>query len=259
MTPTEEQYVETQQDFAERNQLILSQLQEVQFIARRIHERLPQSVLFEDLVHAGILGLMEATRNYDPRKNVQFKSYAQFRIRGAILDSLRRLDPASRRLRRRGRKLDEAVSSLSMELGRPPAEEEVAEKLGVTLLALRKLRRTLDSLETVGQTVAHGADRSGTHDLVESAPATPEESPFARCLNSEMRQHLSQAIRQLPEREQQVISLYYVEQLTMQEIATILDVRESRISQIHCAALAKLRASLEKKEIEGVRSFAAGA
>jgi len=259
MTPTEQQYAETQQDFAERDQLIMSQLQEVQFIARRIHERLPQSVLFDDLVHAGVLGLMEATRKFDPKKNVQFKSYAQFRIRGAIFDSLRKLDPASRRLRRRGRKLDEAIASLSVKLGRAPAEEEIAGTLGMTLLALRKLRRTLDSLETVGQTVAQGADHSGTHDLVESAPAAPEDSPFARCLRSEMRQHLGQAIRHLSEREQQVISLYYVEQLTMQEIATILDVRESRISQIHCAALSKLRASLERKEIEGVRSFAAGA
>lgn len=259
MTPAEQTYAQNSQTLEERDQLVLGQLQEVQFIARRIHERLPQSVPFEDLVHAGVLGLIGAARKFDPGKNVQFKSYAQFRIRGAIIDSLRNLDHASRRTRTRGRKLDEATTHLSLRLGRQPTEEEIAGELGVTLVALRKLTRTLDSLETVGQQVLQGVDRNETHDLIESAPAAPEDSPFARYVRAEMQQHLAQAIQELTEREQQVISLYYVEQLTMQEIATIMDVRESRISQIHCAALTKLRTFLEDKEIEGFRSFVAGA
>lgn len=259
MTGAEKTYAQNMQSLEERDELVLGQLQEVQFIARRIHERLPQSVPFEDLVHAGILGLLGAARKYDPSKNVQFKSYAQFRIRGAIIDSLRTLDHASRRTRSRGRKLDEAATRLSLRLGRQPTEEEIANEMGVSLVALRKLTRTLDSLETVGQQVPQRADRSETHDLIESAPASPEDSPFAKLVRSEMQQHLATAIRDLSEREQQVVSLYYVEQLTMQEIATIMDVRESRISQIHCAALTKLRASLEQKEIEGVRSFVVGA
>jgi RNA polymerase sigma factor for flagellar operon FliA len=259
MTPAEQTYAQNTQTLEERDELVLGQLQEVQFIARRIHERLPQSVPFEDLVHAGIIGLLGAARKFDRSKNVQFKSYAQFRIRGAIIDSLRSLDHASRRTRTRGRKLDEATTHLSLRLGRKPTEDEIAVELGVSLAALRKLTRTLDSLETVSQQVPQGVDRTETHDLIESAPAAPEDSPFARYVRAEMQQYLAQAIRELSDREQQVVSLYYVEQLTMQEIATILDVRESRISQIHCAALGKLREFLEDKEIDGLRSFVAGA
>jgi len=259
MTSPENSYAQTLQDPEERDQLVLSQLSEVHFIARRIHERLPQFVPFEDLVNAGVIGLLEATQKFDPTKNVQFKSYAQFRIRGAIIDSLRELDRASRRLRDKGRKLDEAITTLSARLGRQPTEEEIAKELGVGLAALHKLTRTLDSLESVSQQVTFGADRVETHDLIESAPADPEESPFSQLVRSEMQAQLADAISILSKREQQVISLYYVEQLTMQEIAVIMDVRESRISQIHSAALVKLRSSLEQKEIEGVRSFVAGA
>lgn len=256
MTP-ERSYAQSFNETEERDELILGHLPEVHFIARRIHERLPQFVPFEDLVHAGVLGLLEATKKYDSTKNVQFKTYAQFRIRGAIIDSLRQLDRASRRLRTKGRKMDEAVTDLSAKLGRQPSEEEIAKHLGVTLVALRKLTRTLDSLEVVAPQVSAGSDRAETHDLIESAPSA-EDSPFTQCVRTEMKGLLVHALGELSEREQQVVSLYYVEQLTMQEIATIMGVRESRISQIHSAALGKLREILERKKIEGVRSFAAG-
>ncbi len=255
MTPADQSYA---QSLEERDELVLGQLQEVQFIARRIHERLPKSVPLEDLVHAGVLGLLGAAGKYDPSRNVRFKSYAQFRIRGAIIDSLRTLDYASRRTRSHGRRVDEATTHLSLRLGRQPTEEEIAGELGVSLVALR-IARTLDSLETMGQQVAQRSDRPETHDLVESAPASPDDSPLAQLVRLEMQQHLAKAIRELSEREQQVVSLYYVEQLTMQQIATIMDVREPRISQIHCAALTKLRSFLEQKEIEGIRSFVVGA
>jgi len=258
MTPPEKSYAQNLQNTEERDQLVLSQLPEVNFIARRIHERLPQFVPFDDLVSAGVLGLIEATRKFDPSKNVQFKSYAQFRIRGAIIDSLRELDRASRRLRDKGRRMDEAVTKLRARLGRQPGEDEIAEELGVALAALRKLTRTLDGLEAVGHQTTLGTDRTETHDLIESALGDPEDNPFHQCLRAEMQQQLAQAITSLSEREQQVISLYYVEQLTMQEIADVLEVRQSRVSQIHSAALAKLRENLERKEIEGVRSFVAG-
>lgn len=242
----------------QRDQFVLGQLQEVQFIARRIHERLPLSVPFEDLVHAGVLGLMTAVRKYDPSKNVQFKSYAQFRIRGAIIDSLRTLDRASRRTRSGGRKLDEANTRLSLTLGREPSEEEIAQELGVSLTALRKLTRTLDSLEAVGSHVPQGVDRAETNDLIESAPAAPENGPLARYVTGELQHHLALALGDLSPREQQVISLYYVEQLTMHEIAVRMRVGEARVSQIHCAALEKMRAYLEDKEIKGLRSFVIG-
>jgi RNA polymerase sigma factor FliA len=233
----------------QRDELVLSQLTEVRFIARRIHGRLPPFVPFDDLVHSGVLGLLEATQRYDPTKNVRFKTFVHFRIRGAILDSLREFDRASRRLRGKGRKVKTAFGQLALRLDRDPTEEEVAQEVGLDIVAVRKLIRTLRTVESVDRQVGSGKERMETRDLIESAPADSEESPFVQCLRSEMRQHLSEAISNLPQRERQVVSLYYFEQLKMQEIATILGVKSSRISQIHSAALAKLRAYLETKEI----------
>jgi RNA polymerase sigma factor FliA len=249
MTSPEIPYVRASLNRDKRDELVLSQLTEVHFIARRIHERLPVFVPFEDLVHSGVLGLIEAAQKFDSTKNVQFKTFAQFRIRGAILDSLRKLDRASRRLRTKSHKLNAVSEQLSQRLGRQPTEDEIAHKMGLDLADLRKLARTLRGLESVDRQVASGPDRAETRDLVESAPAKSEESPFAQCLQSEVRQHLAQAISNLPEREKRILSLYYFEQLTMQEIASILCVRKSRISQIHSAALAKLRRHLGANEI----------
>ena len=233
----------------ERDELVMSQLPEVNFIARRIHGRLPLFVPLEDLVHSGVLGLLEATEKYDSTKNVQFKTFAQFRIRGAILDSLRELDRASRRLRTKSRRLNTASEQLSMRLGRQPTEEEIAHEVGLDMAALRKLATTLRGLESVDRQVKSGEDRSETRDLIESAPADSKESPLAQCLRSEMKQQLAQAMSGLSPRERQILSMYYCEQLTMQKIASTLDVQNSRISQIHCTALAKLRAHLGVREI----------
>jgi RNA polymerase sigma factor FliA len=231
-----------------RDELVMSQLTEVNFIARRIHKRLPVFVPLEDLVHSGVVGLLEATQKYDSTKNVQFKTFAQFRIRGAILDSLRQLDRASRRMRSKSRRLDVACEQLSLRLGRQPTEEEIAHEVGLELVALRKLATTLRGLESVDRQVASGQDRAETHDLIETAPANSEDSPLAQCLRSEMKHHLVQAMSVLCKREKQVLSLYYFEQLTMQEIASRLALKNSRISQIHSAALAKLRTHLESRE-----------
>ena len=235
----------------------MSQLAEVHFIARQIHERLPGGVSLEDLVHSGVLGLLEATQRYDSTKNVQFKTFAQFRIRGAILDSLRELDRASRRLRTKSRNLNAASEQLSLRLGRQATEEEIAHEVGLDLAALRKLAGTLRSLEPADRQVVSGKDRTETRDLIESAPANSEESPLAQCLRSEMRQHLAQAMSKLSQRDKQILSLYYFEQLTMREIASILKLKNSRISQIHSAALAKLRAHLEAKELSADSQTAA--
>jgi RNA polymerase sigma factor for flagellar operon FliA len=235
-------------DLEDRDELVMSQLPEVHFIARRIHRQLPGFVSFEDLVHSGVLGLLEATRKYDSTTNVRFKTFAQFRIRGAILDSLRELDRASRRIRSKSRKLNAASEKLALRLGRRPTEEEIARELGLDLAALRKLAITLRSLESVDRQGTSGKDRTETHDLIESAPAKPDESPLAQCLRSEMKRNLAQGMSTLTPKEQEVLSLYYFEQLTMQKIASVLGVKNSRISQIHSAAIVKLRAHLQANE-----------
>ncbi|HUK25266.1 MAG TPA: FliA/WhiG family RNA polymerase sigma factor [Terriglobales bacterium] len=254
MTQAEMAYQQAQRA-EDQDELVMGEIPQVYYIARRIHERLPQHVAFEDLVHSGVLGLIDAVRNFDASKNVQFKSYAQFRIRGAILDSLRELDWASRRTRDKRKRLDDLVARLSLKLGRQPSDEEMAAEMGIELTALHKLLGRLDNLSMVGQQVTFGQDRSEQHDLVESAPADPQEDPFHQCLRTEMRDRLAQAIAGLNQKEQQVVALYYREELTMREIAEVLEIGESRVSQLHSGALAKMRLALEEASVTGIQAF----
>lgn len=242
----ESAYQSTQYDMSERDRLIMEELPQVHYIAARIRERLPQNVAFEDLVTAGVLGLIEAINNYDPGKAVQFKTFAKFRIRGAIVDSLRELDWGSRLLRRKSREIDEATSRLEVCLGRQPSEQEIADEMKIDLKELYSLLSKLDGLFLVSQQVSAPFDRSETHDLIENARSDSEDS-FEICLRGETSELLEKAIAKLDERSQRVLSLYYREELTMKEIALVLDIAESRVSQIHSAALQKLRGNLQKK------------
>jgi len=250
MTIANSSYMDLPQEREARNQLILSELPQVYYLARRIHERLPQHVEFEDLVHAGVLGLIDAVAKYNPRKNASLKSFAAFRIRGAILDSLRAQDWGSRPLRRKGREVSESICRLSNQLGRQPTEEEIATDMGLNVAELHKLLRRLDGLQLVGQTTNSRFDDSDALDLIANAPAKDEENPFEICLKSERSEYLAKAIGTLSEKEQTVISLYYREELTMREVAEVMNLAESRVSQIHSVAIAKLRAAIQNMELE---------
>ncbi len=241
-----EQQVSEKED---RDRLIMSNLPQVYYIARRIHERLPQQVPFEDLVHAGVIGLIEAVGSYDPSKSVPLKSYTKFRVRGAILDSIRELDWGSRRLRHQGREIEEAVSNLMKKLGRQPEEEEIAAEMSISVEELYSLAHRIDGAILVGQQVRSVYDRSGKQDLIESAPSR-DESPFDLYMRTEVKEKLAKAIGTLSEKEQMVISLYYKEDLAMKEIATVMRLGESRISQIHSLALAKLRGAIQDPALE---------
>ncbi len=231
----------------ERERVLLEQMPQVRFIARRIHERLPKHVDIEDLVNAGVLGLLDALNKYEAEKNVQFRSYAQFRIRGAILDSLRELDWSPRDLRRRGRQIESAVQKLSHELGRMPQDAEIACEIGCTLAEYQALLTDLKGLELGSLTVESHEEGSPDEDLCASLALDEEDTPYHHCLQSEMRALLASSIETLSEREQQVLSLYYFEELTMKEIGSLLGVVESRISQVHSAAVLKLRAQMRDK------------
>jgi RNA polymerase sigma factor FliA len=232
-----------------RNQLILATLSQVYFAASQIHARLPQHVPYEDLVHAGVLGLIDAVHKYNPNKNASLKSFASFRIRGAIFDSLRVLDWGTRPLRRKGRDISESASRLAHELGRQPTDEEIALDLEIEVSELREFRRRLDGLHMVGQTAGSHPDDSGPHDLIESASADESENPFELCLRSERSEHLAQALQTLSEKEQLVITLYYREEQTMRDIAAIMNLAESRVSQIHSRAISKLRETIQSMEL----------
>ncbi len=227
---------------AERDRLLVEHLPTVRFIARRIHERLPQHVEIDDLVSAGIVGLIDAFAKFDRNKQVQFKSYAQFRIRGAILDSLRTLDWSPRELRRKGRAIEETIRTLTQQHGRAPNENEIALGLDMTLGEYQLLLGELKGLE-IGSLNLERNEDSGDDELA-YVPGAPEDDPLFRCLKGELKQHLVDAIEALPDKERMVLTLYYYEELTMKEIGLALGVVESRVSQIHSAAVLRLRVAL---------------
>jgi RNA polymerase sigma factor for flagellar operon FliA len=229
-------------DEQERERLVLEHLPQVQYIARRIHDRLPAHVPLADLVQAGVVGLMDALAKYDAQRSVQFDSYASFRIRGAILDSLRELDWGPRELRRKARRVQEATRKVEHALGRSATEMEVAEAMGLTLGEFQALLGELRGLDLAQLTI-----ESEDGQEVIDVPGNPEESPYACCVRSEMKAVLAGEIATLPEKEQQVLSLYYHEELTMKEVGAVLGVGESRICQIHSMAIVRLRARLARK------------
>jgi RNA polymerase sigma factor FliA len=250
MTAAEQAYATQSATTAEdhRQAKILEQLPQVFHIATRIHERLPKHVPLEDLIHEGVLGLMAALSSFDHSKQVQFQTYASFRIRGAILDSLRKMDWASRPLRAKGRRVTEAIAELITALGRQPSEQEIADHIGMPLAKLQKLVADLDGLTVLGQEAFAPFDPSETHDLIENAPSRGNDDPFTQCLRGEMQQQLAESIKQLSEREKLLVSLYYREELTMREVAEVIGVKQSRASQIHSMVLIKLRAAMGRTQ-----------
>jgi RNA polymerase sigma factor for flagellar operon FliA len=244
MTQAELAYRTSTEEADDRNVLVMQELSQVYYIAQRIRERLPQHVELEDLVNAGVIGLLEASRTFDVSKNAQFKTFAKFRIRGAILDSLRDSDWGSRYIRRRGREIVEATAQLEGRLGRHPTESEVAEEMGLELEHLRRIKQQIDGLHITGQQMATTGDGSELLDVIESAPNLVDPDPYDLCLQGEMKAHLAEAISKLSEREQLILSLYYREELTMKEIAEVVGVALSRVSQIRQATMVKLKVSL---------------
>jgi RNA polymerase sigma factor FliA len=238
---------------AEREQLLVEQLPQVKYIAKRIHDRLPPHVLLEDLIHAGILGLIEAVQRYDPARHVELKSYAKHRIHGAILDSLRDLDWSPRPLRRKARRIEEAQQRLRARLGYSPSESQLAEELGMGLDKFQHLLgelRGLDLRSLQSETMEEGSGRE-THNNTQTEPP---EDPFSLCLRSEMKGLLARAVEELPERERQLLALYYYEELTMKEAGAVLGIGEARVSQLHSAAIVRLRARMS--ELLSVRKAA---
>ena len=237
---------------AQRDRIVLEHLPLVKAIAIRHQQNLPVHVDLDDLVHAGVLGLFDAAAKYSPEKNVVFSSYAQHRIKGAILDSLRQLDWASRNMRRRQREVEVATNDLTTELKRPPTDAEVAEKLG---LDAAQWRATVFDLQTVS--LVSASTRTGENDEspAPDLPCSPDVHPDSICAREQLRGMLDQAMHSLPRRHQQVVQLYYTDQMTMKEIGSVLGVNESRVSQIHRSALARMAEALAANGITSSRMF----
>jgi RNA polymerase sigma factor FliA len=236
-------YEEMSQSGKQFDELLLEQLPQVKFIARRIHERLPQHVPFEDLVHAGIVGLIDAMHKYDANKNVRFASYAKFRIRGAILDSLREMDWSPRDLRRKARKVEETIQQLQGQFGHAPSENELAQAMELSLEEFQHLLDEIRGLD-LGSLQVESLEDGRETNLAEMIAGPSDLDPLHIFLESERREMPAKAIAQLPPREQQVLALYYQEELTMKETGEVMGVGESRVSQIHSLAVARLRTIL---------------
>lgn len=235
-------------DSEARNELILKELPQVNYIASRMLERLPQQVELSDLVQAGVIGLLQAYRLFDPGKNIQFSTFAKFRIKGAIIDSLRVLDWGSRGIRKKARDIAEATAQLEGTLGRYPTNEEIAATMKISLESLNEIQNELNLLYVVGQETKSSFEGEAAHDLIESA-ASSWDNPFEVYCKTEERAHLARAVASLSEREQLILSLYYVEELTMKEVAEIVGVAVSRVSQIHSESLRRLKLALRPEVV----------
>jgi len=235
-----------------RDQVVLEHVPLVKAIAVRVHENLPVHVDLDDLVHAGILGLFDAASKYNPEKQVVFSSYAKHRIKGAILDSLRQLDWASRDMRRRHKQVEAATRDLAAELQRTPTEEEVAKKLGMDV---ERWRTMMLDLRNVGLVSASTRGNDSEDLPAPDFPSKPETQPDSICAREQLRSVLGVAMKTLPERYQKVVLLYYTNEMTMKEIGGILGINESRVSQIHKAALEKMNVALTSTGITSSQAF----
>lgn len=228
----------------ERESLIVESLPLIKHIAHRVATRLPTNIEMRDLINAGVLGLLDAIDKFEPERNVKFKTYAEVRIRGAILDSLRNLDWAPRSLRKKSKDLERTFADLSQKLGRTATDEEISEALGEDIEDYHALVDQLHGL-TLGS-FENLSDSEDSDNYINYYPDDGTNDPYVKFESNELTSMLSEAIEELPEKERLVLSLYYYEEFTMKEIGTLLGVNESRVSQLHTKATLKLRSKLGK-------------
>lgn len=250
--PTTRSRKQLQQQNLRRDQLILEHLSLVSAIAAHVQKSLPVHIEMDDLVHAGTMGLLDAATKYRDDKEVAFRTYAKHRIRGAILDSLRQQDWASRDLRKRYRQVESIRADLSAKLQREPNEIELAAAMGLTLRRWQALMVDFRSLGLAASQLQASEREDGYVSEAAAGPANAPDKVFAR---EELKTKLLVAMETLPERYKQVVELYYIRDLTMKEIGGMLGVNESRVSQIHKAALERMQSVLRDTGIESPEAF----
>ncbi|HUQ93596.1 MAG TPA: FliA/WhiG family RNA polymerase sigma factor [Bryobacteraceae bacterium] len=228
----------------EREGLILEHLPQVRLIARRIHDRLPESVSLDDLVSTGIVGLISAIDHFDPAHNVKLRTYAEYKIRGAILDSLRGLDWAPRQQRKHAKQIEAAIAVLEQKLQGAPTEEQIAEALH---LSLDQYHEWLVDIRGVnlGSLESSSPEEEG-RDLLRYVSDNEQEWPSKLLERSELQRLLAEAIERMPPVERTVLGLYFHEEMTLREIAKIVELHESRVSQLKSQAILRLRSFIEK-------------
>jgi len=228
----------------ERERLILEHLPQVRLIARRIQERLPESISIDDLVSTGVVGLISAIDNFDPTHNVKLKTYAEYKIRGAILDSLRGLDWAPRQKRRRAKQIEAAIMASEQRLKRAPTEEEIARELEISIDEYHEWLVEIRGLNVASLEYTGGEQG---RDLLHYLPDEHDNLPSTLLERSELERLLAEGFERLPAIERTVLSLYYHEELTLREIAQVVNLHESRISQLKSQAILRLRSQMAQR------------
>ena len=227
----------------QKDKLITEYAPLIKFIARKISLRLPPNIELDDLISNGIIGLMDAIEKYDPTCNNKFRTYAEFRIRGAILDELRSQDWVPRSIRDKSKLLDRTVMKLKSDLGRPPEDKEIAERLGLSLEEFHSLLNQIKPVSVVSIDESpnfSNVDRESILSIIEDC-----KNPHNKLDKKFIKEIFAKTIEELPERQRLVLSLYYYEDLNLKQIGQVLRVTESRVSQLHAHAITRLKAKLQ--------------
>jgi RNA polymerase sigma factor for flagellar operon FliA len=233
-----------QDAMVQREALVLQHLPQVRLIAKRIHSRLPSHISLEDLISTGIVGLLEAIDNFDPTMNVQLKTYADRRIRGEIMDSLRGMDWASRETRGKHRAIESAIHHATQRLGREPAEEEIARELGIPLAGYHEWLAGVQAAEL--QYFEQVSDEGQKNSLLKFISDDEEKWPSRIVERSELERVLALAIERMPKLERTILNLYYYEELNLNEISQIVDLHLSRVAQLRVQAILRLRSHMQR-------------
>ncbi|MFT6086430.1 MAG: RNA polymerase sigma factor for flagellar operon FliA [Glaciecola sp.] len=224
----------------DKNQLVERHAPLVKRIAHHLVARLPASVLVDDLIQAGMIGLLEAAKNFDGSKGASFETFAGIRIRGSMLDEIRKGDWTPRSVHKNSRAITQAISQVEKATGRDARDIDVAERLQVSVQEYHTMLNEVNAGKLVGI-----EDLGVSEDVLTTDATKGQDSPFENMLQGSFQKALAQAITTLPEREAIVLSLYYDEELNLREIGEVLEVSESRVSQIHSQAMLKLKSKMQ--------------
>jgi RNA polymerase sigma factor for flagellar operon FliA len=231
---------------AEKTQYVEQYSPLIRYLADRLASRLPGHIVKDDLVSSGVLGLIDAVDRFESGRGIMFKTYAEFRIKGAMIDELRSLDWVPRTVRKKANELERLYKRLEQELGHPPSDEEAAEAMGIAVPAFLKLLDEVSAVNMIDIDAFHSEGTSGREptDVYEILADENNVDALSVMGQQEARQVLIEAIDTLAEKERLVVTLYYHEELTMKEIGQVMGYTESRISQLHTKSMIKLRGKL---------------